>query len=83
MPKLMSYHFDCGNSNDGPVGCCFRVRAYSREEATLLANKFLDSWSAGVEVFHNENPEIEYCNVYFGNVTEANIDDEEEATVEP
>jgi len=76
----MSYHFDCGDSNCGPVGVCFRVKAYSREEAVTLANRFLESAGpvnvrCGGEATQKA---VEYCNVYFGYVTEAHIDDEEE-----
>lgn len=30
---MKSYHFDIGNSNDGPLGMCARISANSREEA--------------------------------------------------
>ena len=33
MSKPQSYHFDLGNSTDGPIGFCARVTADSPEDA--------------------------------------------------
>ena len=33
MAKQQSYHFDLGNSTDGPIGFCARVTASSPEDA--------------------------------------------------
>lgn len=35
-PKLKKYHFDLGDSNEGPVGFCASVYAYSKTEALRL-----------------------------------------------
>lgn len=87
-PKLTSYHFDCGNSNTGPVGFCARVRAESREEAlTLLQEAIAQSEFdltekvAAILADDSELAEhaIEYLNVYFNAVNIALEDSDPEA----
>jgi hypothetical protein len=36
MNTLMEYHFDVGNSNEGPLGLCAVVQATSQEEALAI-----------------------------------------------
>ena len=44
MSKMFSYHFDLGNSTDGPIGFCARVTAKSKKEALgLLRERLPDS----------------------------------------
>ena len=42
---LKSYHFDLGNSSDGPIGFCARVFADSKEQALEQLLKGLDTYS--------------------------------------
>lgn len=79
-----SYHFDLGNSNEGPVGFCARVVADSEEEALDILRERLESlgqlvnaWDGDRDGDHHE----EYIEVYFNgaNVTVADIDDFEDA----
>ena len=92
--KLKSYHFDCGDSNDGPVGLCARVRASSESEAVQVLRGFLleetSLVAAKTEVSGNqveidlgisdEAGAVEYICVYvnLGNVKESDIDDWDE-----
>lgn len=85
---MTSYHFDVGNSNDGPIGFCARVLADSREEAVERLRLALDNMQDNYKNFDDctddksESPGegIEYVKVYFNAdaITAANIDDEEE-----
>jgi hypothetical protein len=73
---LYSYHFDLGNSNNGSLGMCLRVKAHSNEEAVEKANAYLDGLK---EQELDTDDDIEYCNVYLsGNLTADDIDDYEE-----
>lgn len=73
---LYSYHFDLGNSTNGSLGMCLRVKAHSNEEAVEKANAYLDGHK---EQQLNTDDDIEYCNVYLsGNLTVDDIDDYEE-----
>lgn len=41
MNKLYDYHFDLGDSNDGPIGFCARVIARCDQEALILLRERL------------------------------------------
>lgn len=40
--KRKSYHFDLGNSNQGPLGMCARITAHSKEEALARLRELTD-----------------------------------------
>lgn len=75
MPKT-SYHFDVGNSSDGPLGLCARVLADSPEEALALLKAALPE---EVEVDTDES-RVEYINVYINDdyITVKDVGDEED-----
>jgi len=70
--KSHSFHFDCGNSSQGHVGFCARVRAETPHEALAILKEALPE-ELRVEV---DDDRIEYLNVYFGsaNMTKKDID---------
>jgi hypothetical protein len=74
---LKSYHFSFGNSTDGPVGFCARVRAKSRAEAARLLRKAMPP-SQKVTVLNTRG--IEYVEAYFNPdaLTTKGIDEEPE-----
>jgi hypothetical protein len=76
---MTSYHFDCGNSNDGPVGFCARIRASSEEEALRILHEAMPETIEVRPMAHEDA--VEYIHVYTGteNVTVKDIDDEEAA----
>jgi hypothetical protein len=39
VSKLRSYHFDFGNSTDGPIGYCARVVAASKKKAVAIMRR--------------------------------------------
>ena len=63
---MTSFHFDCGDSNHGPIGFCARVKATNREEACKLLKEGLPDTITFTKF---EHPAIQYLNVYFGPVT--------------
>jgi len=67
-----SFHFDCGNSSQGHIGFCARVRAETPQEALAILKEALPE-ELKVDV---DDDRIEYLNVYFGydNVTKGDID---------
>lgn len=71
--SMKSYHFDLGNSTDGPVGFCARVLAESPEEAV---EKLREAMPEQMEA--NLGDDVEYFVVYLNAdaVTAKNIDDE-------
>jgi hypothetical protein len=73
---MPSFHFDCGNSNEGHIGFCARVRADSPQQALEILK---DALPEELEV-QVDDPRVEYLNVYFGydNVAEKDIDDFDE-----
>lgn len=73
MLKLKSYHFDCGNSTDGPTGFCARIRATSPEEALAKLREFMPE-TIEVETYESS---VEYIHVYTcaENVSVADIDE--------
>jgi hypothetical protein len=77
MPN--SYHFDLGDSTNGPIGFCARIKADSEEEALRILTEALP-----LEHEIETDPEVkgvEYITVYFNpyaiHVTD--IDDEQDA----
>ncbi len=60
-PPLKSFHFSCGDSAEGPIGFCGRVKAASREEALSVLREALPE---AVVVTENEGA-IQYLQVYF------------------
>jgi hypothetical protein len=58
---MNSYHFDVGNSNQGPVGFCARIRANSPEEALERLRFLLPESSLVFEQPEHE----EYIDAYF------------------
>lgn len=80
-PKMKSFHFDCGNSSDGPIGFCGRIRAYTKEEAVEIARRILPSEVKISPCGDDEdNARVEYFEAYINaeNVDVKSIDDEEE-----
>jgi hypothetical protein len=58
---MKSYHFDVGNSNDGPLGFCATIRANNKKEALERLQALLPGeWP--IDVGQNGN---EYLQVYF------------------
>jgi hypothetical protein len=39
--RQFSYHFSCGNSSDGPIGFCARVKTTSKKEALEILKRVL------------------------------------------
>lgn len=71
----ISYHFDLGNSTDGPIGMCARVTASSPEEALRLLQAALP-----LELSVSKNGQdtgVEYIEVYLNPdaISVADIDD--------
>lgn len=81
---LNSYHFDCGDSNSGPVGFCARVTASSEEEAVEILQEFINDKDGTLEIVNRKSngiPCVEYLTVYLNpeEITEGCIDDDESA----
>lgn len=79
---MKSYHFNCGNSNTGPVGLCAEVRADSRKEAAEILNDFIEDAGSekcigGVDLRFDRKG-VEYLNVYLGSVKPRHIDSVDE-----
>jgi hypothetical protein len=73
---MNSYHFDIGNSTDGPIGLCAQVNAPSKERALELLHEALGE-QHGIEDDELGNKEgIGYINVYFNTdlITAKDID---------
>jgi len=77
--RLKNFHFDFGDSNDGPIGGCARVLAYTKKEAV---QKLKDAMPDEIEArsFCVSGGEVEYLNVYFNaeNINTGHIDDVED-----
>lgn len=73
---MPSYHFDVGNSDEGPIGYCARVTAESKEEAIEKLRAQLDHIGGAREIFRDWD-DIEYLEVYFNSelVTVDDIDE--------
>jgi hypothetical protein len=62
---MKSYHFDVGNSTDGPIGYCARVWASSKQEALEILRKHLCEESVLISNEVDEDGKgIEYLAVY-------------------
>lgn len=74
-PRLRAYHFDLGDSTDGPVGFCAVVLAKSKGEALKLLQKRLTDIGDKLEIIVDE-ARIEYIAIYFNPlaITSKNID---------
>lgn len=77
---MMSYLFDFGDSNTGPIGACIRVQAKDRAEAVAKVKNLLGEYVDIARMLQPEDDCVEYANVYFNPdaVTENDISDEEE-----
>lgn len=76
IPSRNSYHFDLGNSTEGPIGYCARVVAESPEEACEILRDRIDKLFSCARVWGEG--EDEYIEVYFGlprTISEEAIDD--------
>jgi len=73
MSRLKSYHFDCGNSTNGPVGMCARVRATSKKEAVTILNEAIAECEESQPYAHEDA--IEYIHFYSGTMKESHIDE--------
>lgn len=47
---LRQFTFDAGNSNTGPVGIVISVEAYSKRQATRLANAYLSGFADPIDL---------------------------------
>ena len=77
---LRSFHFDLGNSNDGPIGMCARVTAPDRRAATRLLKKNLPE-EIKVDIEETgKGSHVEYVRIYLNldNVRQSDIDGEED-----
>jgi hypothetical protein len=84
---MKSYHFNLGDSDDGPIGLCVRVTAASKKKALealrrVLWENFPDQ-EVHVDVRDSSGgipDNIEYVNVYLNpdKITERDIDEWEE-----
>ena len=74
---MKSYHFDLGNSTDGPIGYCASVRANSKEEAVKILREALPEDLAVCEEynFREDGTGIGYIRVYFNWETQPNVAD--------
>jgi hypothetical protein len=74
--KLKSYHFSCGNSTDGTVGFCARVKATSKKEAIQILHEVMPE-TIEVDGHYGDEDTIEYIHVYTGteNLKESDIDE--------
>lgn len=82
-PVLKSYKFDLGNSSTGPIGAVIRVMAENKEQAVERVEEFMSSYNDYTEVEAHGLPYIEYCTVYFGEVSTKDIVEDETKDVAP
>lgn len=81
---MPSYHFDLGNSSNGPIGMCARVTGESPEEALQLLQAVLPEEvkvplvASGLRTL-SDTAKIEYVRIYISpdNIKLSHIDDEE------
>ena len=74
---MKSYHFDCGDTDNSPIGFCARVDAESKAEAVARLQELLEQNDNAVDVPLTDSPGGEYLTVYFNSqhVTEENINE--------
>lgn len=79
MGKLKSYHFSLGNSSDGPIGYCARIKASSKKEAVEILKRVLPDEIAlhATGDSDADNEAVEYIEAYTNAdaITEADIDE--------
>jgi hypothetical protein len=64
--NLKSYHFSLGNSSDGPIGYCARIKATSKESAVEILKAVLPCESKVTPCGSDEqNKAVEYIQAYF------------------
>ena len=76
---MQSYHFDLGNSTDGPIGMCARITAKDEADAlSVLQNCLEDNLKYGTELemnIHHASSvhagKVEYISIY---ISPDNID---------
>lgn len=79
MPKENSYHFNLGNSDDGPLGMCARINGSSKEDALERLKSMIPE---DMEILI-ENPDLEsgeYIAFYVNekHISEKDVDDSDE-----
>lgn len=65
--SLRSFHFSLGDSSEGAIGMCARVRARSRREAVSLLKRALSTGESGeysLLADDDRDRQVEYCNAY-------------------
>lgn len=62
--KVKSYLFDVGNSGNGPLGMCIRVRARTKRGATQIANGLLSELGEISVSSGRLTDGVEYCTIY-------------------
>lgn len=66
MNKTKSFHFDIGNSGEGPIGFCARVLAETKSGAVAKLKAAIDKINGEIEAGYNEDMDgIDYITVYF------------------
>lgn len=88
MSKLKSYHFNLGNSSNGPIGFCARVWATSRAAAVKQLRAWIEEGNNEAEVVVHKEPlesphSIEYVTVYFNPTAVSTKDIDEVDDVKP
>jgi hypothetical protein len=79
--ELLSFHFDCGNSNDGHIGFCGRVKALTKEGALAIMKRVLPTEVTIHPVGDDkDNEQVEYIEIYISpdNITLKQVGDGEE-----
>ena len=77
MSEQKSYHFDLGNSSDGPIGFCARVTASSPEEALAALKDALPEDNQLSMSWADVARGMEYMTVYL-NPSAITVDDIDE-----
>jgi len=81
-PKLLSHHFDCGNSTDGAIGFCARIKAKDKAEALEILKRVLPEEIKIRPCGENDedNDRVEYIEAYLSprNITADDIDEADE-----
>lgn len=84
-PRLQEFHFDLGNSSEGPIGFCAVIKAADPSEALAILKRALpESVSIEVPRDHPDRGKIDYIQIYLNPnaVQESDIDDVEEVGAE-
>lgn len=77
---MKSFHFELGNSSDGPVGFCARIKAEDEEEAVAILRDAIEELNRELASPTDLGDNVEYLEVYFNpaKITVADIDEENE-----